>query len=204
MVREHARHDREQARTITGRHFDAPLGHGSSAKTDTLASPARATAPAMRLAARCRRASWRGGTRGRVLDPFGHVLVAPDDAHRLGPAALDQVAGLEAGHVGLVEQVHDQLVELVEPLALPWRQVTERQRQQVERPRPLRVARGGSRSGTTRSFLEPVELARRRTQQAGVADEQRDLLLRCGAEIEPVHDAPRELRPASPRRRCRG
>ena len=123
-----------------------------------------------------------------MADPIADVLVVADDPQRLRAAPFHEVARLEAGDVGLVEQIHDQPVQLVEPLPLPRRQVAQRERQQVQRTRSLRLLEV-DRDRVHTAFLEPVELARRRPQQARVTDEQCELLLGRGAEVEPLRDA---------------
>ena len=125
--------------------------------------------------------------RSTTAGPFTH------DADRLRPAALHEVAGVEPGHVGLLEQLRGPA----------WKSSSSRPRshgvrspsasgQQVERTRPLGVVEVDG-DGDHALLLEPVDLPGRGAEEVRVADEQRDLLLGRRAEIEAVGDAAGEL-----------
>src|SRR5439155_11855560 len=131
------------------------------------------------------------GTR-RVPDPFGHGLVGAGEPQRLGAPALDQVAGVEPRHIGLVEEREDEAEELVEAVAVPGREVTERDREEVERAGALGPLEMG-RDRIDALLGKTVDAPRRRAQEVGVADEERELPLGGRAAVESSPEPARQL-----------
>src|SRR5436190_23404928 len=63
-------------------------------------------------------------------DPFDGRGSIPGGADRFRTETLQEIAGLEAGDIRLSEELLDESQQLVEPHALPSRQVAARQGQQ--------------------------------------------------------------------------
>ena len=139
---------REQARTIPGGDVDPPL-----ARVERQHRHARLLAPGSgSSSAACRAMSGPSCAsryaRGACRIRSATYLSSPTMRNASAAAPLDQVARLEPGHLGLLEQVHHQAVQLVEALALPRRSAHRARASAGRAPARVRAARGGSRSGT--------------------------------------------------------
>ena len=119
-----------------------------------------------------------------MRDAFGDGPVTAGEAHRFGAPPLDEVAGVEAREVGLLERGEDEIVQLVEAGPVPRLEPAEGEGEQVQGPGafgPVEVR--GEREHPL--LVEAVDPLGGGAQQARVAHQQRDLLLGGGPEVEP-------------------
>ena len=127
-----------------------------------------------------------------MRDAFGDSPVTACQAHRFGAPPLDEVAGVEACQVGLLERGEDEIVHLVEAGPVPRLEPAEREGEQVQGSGAFRTVEvGGEREHPL--FVEAVDPLGGGAQQARVAHQQRDLLLGGCSQVEPTSETAGEV-----------
>ena len=128
----------------------------------------------------------------RMRDAFGDGPVTACQPHRFGAPPLDEVAGVEARQVGLLERGEDEIVQLVEAGPVPRLEPAESEGEQVQGPGAFRTVEvGGEREHAL--LVEAVDPLGGGAEQARVAHEQRDLLLGGRPQVEPPRQAAGEV-----------
>jgi hypothetical protein len=113
-VRQHTRHGRQQSGAVARRHLHAPLLPLELCNRHTGASRGRKRLQQRSLTGNVDCVLGEQVRARRTRDAFGDGPVTVCKADRFGAPPLDEVAGVEAREVGLLERGEDEIVQLVE------------------------------------------------------------------------------------------